>query len=88
MIIVGDANNPATKEMISAINKIYYPNKVVVLLSESVELIKNIASFTENYSKVNGKATAYVCQNYVCNLPTNDPKEMMKQFDENSLKKK
>ncbi len=88
VIIVGDANNPDTKEMLSAINKNYYPNKVVVLLSESDEKMKNIASFTENYSALNNKATAYVCQNYVCNLPTNDPKEMIRLLDENSIKKK
>ncbi len=74
--------------MLTELNKIYNPNKVVVLLSESDEEMKNIASFTENYSSINDKATAYVCQNYVCNLPTNDPKEMISLLDENSQKKK
>jgi uncharacterized protein YyaL (SSP411 family) len=29
----------------------------------------------------NGKATAYICQNYVCNLPTNDPEVVARLLD-------
>jgi uncharacterized protein YyaL (SSP411 family) len=82
IIIVGGDNKSDTKEMLTELNKNYHPNKVVVLLSTSDKELKDIASFTENYSAVNNKATAYVCQNYVCNLPTNDPKEMMRQLED------
>ncbi|MBL1215100.1 MAG: thioredoxin domain-containing protein [Ignavibacteriae bacterium] len=82
IIIVSGDNKSDTKEMLTELNKNFHPNKVVVLLSASDKELKNIASFTENYSAVNNKATAYVCQNYVCNLPTNDPKEMMRQLED------
>jgi hypothetical protein len=47
----------------------YVPNKVV--LYRSPQLVP-IAPFTKAQTARGGKATAYVCRNYVCNLPTGD----------------
>jgi uncharacterized protein YyaL (SSP411 family) len=38
---------------------------------ESPEIAK-LAEFTKNQSSIGGKATAYVCLNYNCKLPTTD----------------
>ena len=39
--------------------------------------ITQIAGFTKNQKSVDGKATAYVCMNYACKLPTTDASQMM-----------
>jgi len=39
--------------------------------------ISQIAEFTKNQSSIGGKATAYVCMNYNCKLPTTDIDKML-----------
>jgi hypothetical protein len=34
----------------------------------------------EGREQVNGRPTAYVCQNYVCQLPVNEPEELANQL--------
>jgi len=43
---------------------------------ESPEIAK-LAEFTKNQSSIGGKATAYVCLNYNCKLPTTDIGKML-----------
>jgi uncharacterized protein YyaL (SSP411 family) len=47
----------------------FVPNKVV--LYRTPEIVA-LAPFTKTQTARGGKATAYVCRNYVCNLPTGD----------------
>ena len=51
----------------------YNPNKVVLLkdATDDSELTE-IAPFTKGQLILDGKATAYVCLNHVCNLPTTE----------------
>ncbi len=61
IVIVGNQNADDTKAMLKALRKEFIPNKVVIFNPEG-----------KNFSKVNEKATAYVCQNYSCKSPTSD----------------
>ncbi len=36
-------------------------------------LTKGLAFLGGKVEMINGKATAYVCENYTCKLPTSDP---------------
>jgi uncharacterized protein YyaL (SSP411 family) len=49
-----------------------------------------LAPFTESQLAVNGKATAYVCQDFACKLPTNDIATMLSRLEvmKNSQKRK
>jgi uncharacterized protein YyaL (SSP411 family) len=51
----------------------FVPNKVVLRSDTAIE---RLAPFTEAQKPIGGKATAYVCTNYVCRLPTSDPKRV------------
>ena len=48
----------------------FVPNKVVLRSGADVN---RIAPFTRMQKAIGGKATAYVCTNHLCKLPTNDP---------------
>ena len=37
--------------------------------------------FFKDFHPIDDKATAYVCQNFVCQLPTNDPAVLAKLLD-------
>ncbi len=79
VVIVGDPKAEDTKSMIEAIRKSYSPSKVVLLRGkeENAEIIE-FADFTKGQSSIDGKSTAYVCLNHVCNLPTTDVTKMLK----------
>lgn len=74
IIIAGNINKEDTRIMLSKLHSKYIPNKIVLLadseekdnfLGENLPVIKAMLM-------INGKATAYVCENYACKLPTND----------------
>jgi uncharacterized protein YyaL (SSP411 family) len=65
--------------MVRALRTRFLPNKVVLLNpgeQESPE-IAQMAAFTGNQPSIGGKATAYVCLNYNCKLPTADVRKML-----------
>jgi uncharacterized protein YyaL (SSP411 family) len=83
VIIAGDIEKSDTQELLHALRKNFAPNKVVILRSEKSAKpdIESIAPFVKSHSGINGKATAYVCINYTCALPTNDPQKIMRLIE-------
>jgi uncharacterized protein YyaL (SSP411 family) len=80
VVVAGDPNSDDTKAMLTALQRNFFPNKVTVFRptdSPSPPIVK-IASYTEYQKSINGKATAYVCQNYACNAPTTGIQQMLK----------
>ena len=80
VVIAGDIETEDTQAMLKALHKQYLPNKIVLFRPDEGESadILNLAEFTKSQHSLDGKATAYVCQNYRCNLPTTDINEMLK----------
>ncbi len=82
VVIVGKPGASDTNAMVSALYKPYNPEKVVVFRPVKGGDIVGLAPYTEEQEAIKGKATAYVCKNYACKLPTNDPEVMLKNFSE------
>jgi len=79
VVIAGNTQAKDTKAMVRALRTRFLPNKVVLLNPverESPEIAK-LAEFTRNQWSINGRATAYVCMNYNCKLPTTDIDKML-----------
>ena len=81
VVIAGKPDSPDVKAMLSALNKRFQPNKVVILRDPEDTKISELASYTKNQLPKDGKATAYVCRNFACKLPTIDVAEMLKHLD-------
>lgn len=79
VIITGDMNKSDTRKLLSALRMQFEPNKVVIFRPEKTTqpAIEVIAPFVRSHSGINKKATAYVCTNFTCALPTNDPQKMI-----------
>ncbi|MFQ5788750.1 MAG: thioredoxin domain-containing protein, partial [Thermodesulfobacteriota bacterium] len=79
VIIAGDSKAEDTGDMLKALRKQFVPNKVVLLRSteDGGAGISQIAEYTKNHKSLDGKATAYVCLNYECKLPTTDIEKML-----------
>lgn len=78
--LVGGPEDDVIRRMLEAVRSRFLPNKSVILVSG--EEIRNLAQFTRNLVMQNGKATAYVCANYSCDIPTNDPQRMIEILEE------
>ena len=74
VVIAADAQQPDTIEMLKLIHGKFLPNTVVLLhqTGKAGEAIKKIVPFVKFQVAINGKATAYVCQNYVCKQPVTE----------------
>ncbi|HUW45888.1 MAG TPA: thioredoxin domain-containing protein, partial [Dehalococcoidia bacterium] len=79
VVIAGNAKAEDTKAMVKALRTRFLPNKVVLLnpSEQKSPEIAQLAEFTKNQSSIGGKATAYVCLNYNCKLPTTDINKML-----------
>ncbi len=78
IIIVGENGSEDTEAMLTALRDQYVPNKVVMLRGMDDDgPLTQFADYTSFYYPIDDQATAYVCQNYVCEFPTNDPEKMV-----------
>ncbi len=75
ILIAGDRDSTDTHDLVREIHKRFIPNKIVFLadggeaqqqLAEGLDILKSLR-------RIDGKATAYICQNYICDLPSNEP---------------
>jgi uncharacterized protein len=82
VVISGKREAPDTRAMLDAIRSQFLPNKVVLFRPDDADgrELARLAAFTQSQASLDGKATAYVCQNFRCNLPTTDVSEMLKNL--------
>jgi len=79
VVVVGATEAENTKAMLKALWTEFFPNKVVLFIptDKDPSAIFQIAPFTSRMTNIQGKATAYVCQNYTCQQPTTDIETML-----------
>lgn len=79
VIVTGARGAEDTQAMIRAIWSHHVPNAVLLFRpsDEDEPEITEVAGFTRDVVMVEGRATAYVCTNYACDIPTTDVDEML-----------
>ena len=83
VVIVGQPQIEDTLSMLAALRKPFLPQKVVLLRPadhEAAAEVTDIAPFTLPMAAKNGQATAYVCQEFACKLPTTSIDQMLKNL--------
>jgi uncharacterized protein YyaL (SSP411 family) len=83
VVIVGAPQADDTRSLLRLVWQRYMPNRMLMLADGGPgqhDLAKFLAAVSSMRMK-NGKATAYVCENYVCNLPTPDPNVVARLLD-------
>ncbi len=79
VVIVGKHEAADTRRMIKELWTHFIPNKVLVFRPEGMDPeITTLAAYTKMQVLIEGKATAYVCRDYECQLPTTEVDEMLK----------
>ncbi len=78
IVIAGPRDSPATQTLLRETHARYLPNKLLLLadgaagqkwLGERLEFLKTV-------TPVSGQPAAYVCEDFVCQLPTSDPAKL------------
>jgi uncharacterized protein len=76
VVIAGRKDDKDVKLMISSFNKLFLPFSSIVINDGNKDLYE-IAPFVQGQQMIDNKATAYVCQNFTCNIPTTDVKKFV-----------
>ena len=82
IVIAGRADSQDTHAFLRAIGKVYLPDTLVLLADggrRQRELARRMP-YLENVTMVNGRATGFLCENGACQLPTNDPAELLQRL--------
>jgi uncharacterized protein YyaL (SSP411 family) len=80
VVIAGHSTASNTRKMAQILRKEFTPNKVVLFRPSEEEQpeISDLAPFTRFQTSIDGKATAYVCRDYACELPVTDSEAMLR----------
>ncbi len=82
IVIAGNAKATDTKQMLKLLHSKFLPNAVILLHEQGNKgtAIERIIPFVKNQTAIEGKATAYVCENYICNRPVNNIEDFEKMI--------
>ncbi len=83
VLIAGNLTSGDTHELLRQVNTRFLPNKILLLADGGVgqQQLARWLPFVAGAHRVQGHATAYVCENYVCKLPTTDAEMMARLLD-------
>ncbi|MBI4548741.1 MAG: thioredoxin domain-containing protein [Ignavibacteriae bacterium] len=76
IIVAGSANDVRTRAMLNEVHARFIPNKIILLAdgAEGQKAVARYMPFISSFKTLNGRPTAYICEDYVCQLPTSDVK--------------
>ena len=83
IFLAGQREAADTWALLREVHRRHLPHRVV-FLADGGRAHKRLASRIEvldSFRPIGGRATAYICENYVCQLPTSDPKVMGQLLD-------
>jgi uncharacterized protein YyaL (SSP411 family) len=78
VLIAGDPRSEDTRELLRQVNTRFLPNKILLFADGGTgqQQLARWLPFVAGAHRMRDRATAYVCENYVCKLPTSDPQVM------------
>ena len=82
VVIAGDRNAPETQAMVAEFDRRFLPHDALLLVGSP--RLAEIAPFTAPLVAQDGRATAYVCVQHTCRLPTRDVAQLGAMLDERS----
>ncbi|MDF1839314.1 MAG: AGE family epimerase/isomerase, partial [Planctomycetota bacterium] len=78
VVIAGDSLDLGTRDMLRALSSDFRPRLVAVHRPPGQSPILKLAPYTQPQVARDGKATAYVCENFACQAPVTDVDSMLK----------
>jgi uncharacterized protein YyaL (SSP411 family) len=83
IVIAGVLGSADTRALLHVVNERFLPNKILLLADGGTgqEQLARWLPFLARTRPKQGRAMAYICENYVCNLPTADPQVAARLLD-------
>ena len=79
--LIGNPDAADTRALLAALRRAYLPRVAAALAApERANDVANLMPLLAGRPQIDGRATAYVCLNYACQLPTTDPMVMMEHI--------
>ena len=75
IVIAGERGSIGMQELLGEVRRHFLPNKVILLADGDAFLPEKLPALRE-MRPIGGKPTAYVCKNFTCHAPVNDPAEL------------
>jgi uncharacterized protein YyaL (SSP411 family) len=84
IVVAGAPDAADTRDMIDVFNRRFLPHDALMVVDGGTlrTRLSRIAPFVEPLVSQSGNATAYVCVNYACKLPTTDLRTFGAQLDD------
>ena len=79
IVIIG-ADNAEREILVREVYSRYIPNKVVVISDENNAEAVGFIPLLQERKMIEGKATAYVCENFACQQPVTSAEDLAKQL--------
>lgn len=80
-IVIAAPNREAAEEMVREVRSHYMPNAVVSVVTDEIrEKVLSLAPMLADKSVQDGRATAYVCENFACQAPVTSVEELRQQI--------
>ncbi len=82
IVLAGSGLHPGMRALLREIWSFFLPSSVVMLADggEGQEFLSRHVPFLGSLHEINGLPTAYVCENFACQLPTGDPSELRRML--------
>ncbi len=81
IVIVGAAADSVTGDMLGEVSRRFMPNRVLVGVEDPADPPLQDSPLLEQRVMQDGRPTAYVCENYACQLPVTDAAAFAAQLD-------
>ncbi len=84
IVLAGNPEHEDTLLMLQAIRQRFLPRKIILLRGTDTQsqALNKLAPFTKYHLPLHDKATAHVCVDHNCKLPTNNVEQMLKLLGE------
>ncbi len=74
--IVGDFAAADTRDLLAVVHHAFLPNRVLVAKTADDTQSEKLIPLLEGRTAIDGKATAYVCENFTCQTPVTTPDDL------------
>jgi len=83
--ILGNPKSDDTHVLLQAVHSVHRPNRVVVLADRGegeayLDTLGSGLDFLKDADMIKGQATAFICENFSCRLPTTNPKAVIEML--------
>jgi uncharacterized protein len=76
VVIIGDPEGDDTAALVETARETFEPNKILIVADEPSEDQQEAIPLLRGRTKVDGRATAYVCHRGACRMPVTTPGDL------------